>query len=110
MYATKEAGYKVYLYFVSTESPDINKFRVKARTEQGGHDVPEDKIEKRYYRSMNLLYEASQIAYQISFFDNSVDGEESVLFAHFKRTGKKKKWDDMKEADIPNWFFDGYVK
>ena len=39
------AGYKVYLYFVSTESPEINKYRVKLRVEQKGHDVPENKIE-----------------------------------------------------------------
>ncbi len=59
---------------------------------------------------MDFLYEASQIAYQVLFFDNSVNGEESVMFAHFKRTGKKKKWDDMKETDIPNWFFKYYIE
>ena len=35
-----ESGYKVYLYFVSTESPEINKFRVAYRVSQNGHDVP----------------------------------------------------------------------
>jgi len=48
------AGYKVYLYFVCTESPEINKFRVKARTKKGGHDVPVNKIETRYYRALDL--------------------------------------------------------
>ena len=43
-----EAGYKVYLYFVSTEDPEINKDRVKTRTMQGGHDVDPDAIERRY--------------------------------------------------------------
>ena len=56
-----ELGYKVYLYFVSTEDPEINKFRVAARKMKGGHDVPPEKIESRYYLSMNLLYNASQI-------------------------------------------------
>lgn len=41
-------GYKVYLYFVSTESPEINKQRVHARVQKGGHDVPQDLIESRY--------------------------------------------------------------
>jgi len=50
-----QEGYKVYLYFVSTESPVINKSRVAARKEKGGHDVPEDKIESRNYRSLDLL-------------------------------------------------------
>lgn len=31
MRKAREEGYKVYLYFVSTESPVINKFRVQAR-------------------------------------------------------------------------------
>jgi predicted ABC-type ATPase len=53
-------GYKVYLYFVSTEDPEINKFRVKIRAQQGGHDVPPNLIESRYFRSLALLYEAAQ--------------------------------------------------
>lgn len=58
-----DAGYKVYLYFVSTESPEINKFRVKARKAKNGHDVPVDKIVSRYYRSLDLLYDACQLSY-----------------------------------------------
>jgi len=99
-----DAGYKVYLYFVSTESPEINKFRVKARKAKNGHDVPEDKIVSRYYRSLDLLYEACQLAYQVFFFDNSVDGENSVMFAHFKLAGGKKKWDRIQKGQVPTWF------
>jgi predicted ABC-type ATPase len=98
------AGYNVYLYFVSTESPEINKFRVKARKEKGGHDVDPDKIESRYYRSLDLLYAACQLSYQVFFFDNSVDGIDFKMFAHFKKAGKKKKWDKINKEDIPNWF------
>jgi len=90
-----KAGYKVYLYFVSTESPEINKYRVKKiRVEEGGHDVPEDKIESRYYRSLSFLYEAAQLSYHTFFFDNSRDGEGFKLFAHsipgFSGTVKKR--------------------
>ncbi|WP_172623203.1 zeta toxin family protein [Flavisolibacter ginsenosidimutans] len=99
-----EAGYKVYLYFVSTESPEINKFRVKARKAKNGHDVPEDKIVSRYYRSLDLLFDACQLAYQVFFFDNSVDGENSVMFAHFKSGGGKKKWDRIQKSGVPEWF------
>ena len=99
-----ENGYKVYLYFVSTKSPDINKYRVLGRAAKGGHDVPPDKIESRYYRSLDLLFEASQIAYQAFFFDNSVDDSESKMFAHFKIVDGKKKWDKINKKDVPNWF------
>ncbi len=93
MHEAVVAGYKVYLYFVSTESPEINKFRVQARKAKGGHDVPAEKIQSRYYRSLNLLFSAASIAYQAFFFDNSVEGEKSTMFAHFKRIQGKEKWD-----------------
>jgi predicted ABC-type ATPase len=104
MQQAASAGYKVYLYFVSTESPEINKFRVQARKAKNGHDVPEDKIVSRYYRSLDLLYDACQLAYQVFFFDNSVDGENSVMFAHFKSAGGKKKWDRIQKGQVPEWF------
>ena len=62
-----QAGYKVYLYFVSTESPDINVFRVSARKKKGGHDVPENKIRSRYQRSMDNMFDASLIANSLIF-------------------------------------------
>lgn len=108
MKQAKDAGYKVYLYFVSTEAPEINKYRVKVRTQLGGHDVPEVKIEQRYYRSLDLMYEAAQVAYQAFFFDNSKDGEYFRLFAHFKNTKGEKEWDPIDEASVPNWFIDYY--
>ncbi|WP_200977926.1 zeta toxin family protein [Echinicola sp. 20G] len=102
----KEAGYKVYLYFVSTEDPTINVHRVKkVRVPQDGHDVPEDKIIDRYYRSMDLLYKAAQHCYQAYFFDNSKEGERHNLFAHFKLNGRGKKvWNDIKNEEVPEWF------
>jgi len=97
-------GYKVYLYFVSTESPYINIPRVEARKAKGGHDVPKDKILSRYFRSMNLLYKASQIAYRAFYFDNSEDGKDVNMFAHFKKFGEKMKWDKQDKKRIPLWF------
>lgn len=102
-----EAGYKVYLYFVCTESPEINKYRVKeVRLKEGGHDVPEDRIESRYYRSLELLFDAAQIAYQAYFFDNS--GGDFRAFAHFKKVKGKKQWDPVNEAEVPQWFLKYY--
>lgn len=104
MKEAKSQGYKVYLYFVSTESPEINKLRVKSRKGQGGHDVPPELIESRYYRSLDLLYDACQVAYQVYFFDNSIEGKESNMFAHFKEEKGKKQWDDIEIENVPGWF------
>jgi len=89
MKEAKEAGYKVYLYFVSTESPDINKYRVEVRVKNNGHDVNPEKIEQRYYRSLDLLYEAAQLAYQAYFIDNSTDDlKDGAKSASWLRTSK----------------------
>ncbi len=104
-------GYKVYLYFVSTNSPEVNKYRVEVRKAKGGHDVPPDKIVKRYYLSLDLLFEAAQIAYQTFFFDNSTDTSEQDVFepfAHFKVVSGKKVWDKLDASKVPDWFIKYY--
>jgi predicted ABC-type ATPase len=102
----KDLGYKVYLYFVSTEDPTINIHRVKeVRVPQKGHDVPEDKIITRYYRSMNLMYDAAQHCYQAYFFDNSKEGKQHNLFGHFKlNSNGEKVWSITKNEEVPEWF------
>lgn len=100
----RDAGYKVYLYFVGTESPEINKYRVALRVKEGGHNVPSERIENRYYRTMDLLYQAAEIAYQAFFFDNSVDNEPYRLVGHFKLIAGLKKWDDIPEKEEAFWF------
>lgn len=103
------AGYKVYFYFVSTESATINQYRVALRVKQGGHFVAPDKIEKRYYRSLNLMYKAAQLAYQAFFFDNSIDDRPYRLAARFKMAGEKREWDVSDQKQWPEWFKQYYV-
>jgi len=105
MKQASEQGYKVYLYFVSTNSPDINVERVALRVKGGGHNVPENKIRERYIRSLSLLYDAAQISYQTYFWDNS--GNEPVLFASFKQLNSKKTW-KIDAKKIPEWFIKFY--
>lgn len=109
MKRAKAAGYKIYLYFVATESPEINVMRVANRVKTGGHHVPEDRIWKRYTGALNLLFDASQLAYQAYYFDNSRADQAASQFAHFKMEKGVKKWDDDIDEDmIPNWFKEFY--
>ncbi|WP_345948966.1 hypothetical protein ABDD95_19150 [Mucilaginibacter sp. PAMB04274] len=103
------AGYKVYLYFVSTESPEINNYRVLLRKTQGGHDVPADKITSRYTSSLGLLYRTAQIAYQAFFFDNSLNEAPFRLIGHFKNVDGNKNWDTVSSADQTAWFEKYYL-
>jgi predicted ABC-type ATPase len=105
MREAQRAGYKVYLYFVSTESPEINKYRVQLRVKNGGHNVDPEKITQRYYRSLDLLFEAAQLSYQAFFIDNSTDGDNSAKwFAHFKLIKGRKQWDKIDPKNVPEWF------
>lgn len=67
----REKGFRIYLYFVSLENSSLNKKRVASRVSLGGHDVPNDKIEQRYNRCMELLIDVISLADRVFFFDNS---------------------------------------
>ncbi|MEO1374450.1 MAG: zeta toxin family protein [Cyanobacteria bacterium J06635_10] len=67
----KDAGYQVELVFVATSDPDLNVNRVKQRSAEGGHDVPENKVRSRYQRSIELLPAAAEIASRTFVYDNT---------------------------------------
>ncbi len=60
------------LVFVGTADPAINLDRVAQRVEEGGHDVPADRIVARYSRTMDLLPRAVEQSHKALIFDNSV--------------------------------------
>lgn len=64
-------GFSTVLYYVSTESPDINVERVRDRKYNGGHDVEEVLIRQRYSKSMGLLPDAIKQSEKAFLFDNS---------------------------------------
>jgi hypothetical protein len=69
--AAKNSGYRVYLYFVSTEDPEININRVNIRVAQKGHDVLNNIIKDRYYKSLKNLKSAVKESSRAFIFDNS---------------------------------------
>jgi len=98
----KENGYRTYLYFVATESEEINIGRVKTRVKKGGHAVSSDKIKERYSKSLALLYQAIKTTDRSYIFDNS---GQTPLFVAEITNGKDV---EIKEDSIPVWF-DKYV-
>lgn len=67
------AGFKNYLYFISTESAEINVKRVQERIGKGGHPVNEHKIRERYVRSMELISEMIPYCHRCFLIDNSLE-------------------------------------
>ena len=69
----KNAGYFVRCYYVLTVDPIINISRIESRVRAGGHDVPSEKIIKRYYRALDLVHELIPVCDVCHIYDNSQD-------------------------------------
>ena len=71
-------GYRVALFFLSLPSADMAVQRVAERVRQGGHNLPEATIRRRFEGGSRLLTEVYQpLVDQWVLFDNA--GEEPVL-------------------------------
>ena len=68
----KKAGYQIHCIYVLTCTADINVARIKSRVQEGGHDVPEDKVRSRYSKALKLLPELIDVCDIMLIYDNSV--------------------------------------
>jgi len=104
----KKANFKIYLYFIATSDPIINVERIKNRVETGGHDVPNEKICNRYYRTLNNLHEAFKLSDRAYIFDNSTDLKNgSINFFAEKEDENIYIFDS---DSIPVWFDEHILK
>lgn len=106
MEQARKYGYRVYLYYIATDDPDININRVEIRRAQKGHDVSPEIIKRRYYKSLENLKEAVTNTDRAFLFDNS--GEQSKLLAEI--TNGKDVTLEVDAAQLPNWFINYLVK
>jgi predicted ABC-type ATPase len=53
--AAQQVGYKVTLLFIWLDSSETAIQRVADRVAEGGHNIPENVIERRYYRGISNL-------------------------------------------------------
>ena len=67
----KELGYKIYLYYIGVDSPEIVKERVRNRVLKGGHDISSEVIEKRYYESLENLKKIISKCNYVDIYDNT---------------------------------------
>lgn len=79
MKEAKSKGYEVQLIFVMTQQVNINIERVKERYKKGEHDVPIEKIEKRYPLSLQLMPIAIQTADMAMVYNNSFIDPRLIL-------------------------------
>ena len=101
----KSLGYKIYLYYVATEDPEINVSRVNVRVELNGHPVSPEKIINRYFKSLHLLMSAVKISDQAYLWDNS---QAKAIFLANIEDGTKLIFNDQIEY-LPHWFVDSLL-
>lgn len=93
----KENGFFLRSFFVLTSSADVNVARVKGRVQEGGHDVPEEKIRSRYDRSLANVRALVDISDVCNIYDNTL--KYPMRFFNKKRTSYFFE-------ETPLWSFD----
>ena len=74
----RESGYHVKLFFLRLPTAEAAIARVAARVRQGGHNIPEDVVRRRFdagLRNLDRAYKAAVDAWAV--YDNS--GEQPIL-------------------------------
>ena len=68
----KEDGWRIVLFFLWIPDAAFSKSRVRERVAQGGHDIPDETISRRYPRIMyNLVKVYMPLCDKVVCYDNS---------------------------------------
>jgi predicted ABC-type ATPase len=70
----RASGYGVRLAFTALDSPEIALRRVALRVSQGGHDVPEDVVRRRWAAGLRALFDLYLLAVDQWIILDSSDG------------------------------------
>ncbi len=80
----KERGFQVRLLFVSLDSPIEHITRVEQRAARGGHAIPSNDIERRFYRSHENLQKVIPLVDHVDIYSNTSKCEMAVRIEHGK--------------------------
>ena len=93
-----ERGYTVILCFIGLDATSTSDERVAMRVMQGGHDVPLDKLEARYPRSLDNLRRAIAELPRVLVYDNSDLSAPFRQVAEFEEGRLVGDW-----PPLPSW-------
>jgi predicted ABC-type ATPase len=94
----KTLGYEIVMVFIHLDSDNLNKARVAQRVSEGGHNVPNDKIEKRIPRLLKHIKEALPLCDHVRILDNSRADNPFIQIATI-REGTI----ELQHAPLPEW-------
>jgi predicted ABC-type ATPase len=100
-------GIGISVWYAGLSGAELHLQRVRSRVRQGGHNVPEDAIRRRYERSRLNLIALLPLLAALRMYDNSAEADPAdgavptpVLVLHTER-GKILNPDDLPRA--PDW-------
>jgi predicted ABC-type ATPase len=84
----KEANYKIKIYFVFVQSIEISLKRIQTRVKNGGHNIPEEIVRRRFARTFKNFSELyAPFADEWYVIDNSEAKGEVIAY----KKGKSRK-------------------
>ena len=100
--ALRKSGYSLVLLYLWLPSPDMAIPRVLERVRQGGHNVPEETIRRRYWRGLvNFFTLYSPLADDWRFYDNSAAKKPRLIASGSGYTETVRDpgtWDKIKKG------------
>ena len=92
----RSTGYLFHLVFLWLPNPELAIARVQARVRQGGHDVPETTIRRRYHAGLsNFVQLYRPLADTWRFYDNS-----NALVYRLIASGNRKENEEIYDNEI----------
>lgn len=91
------------MLFLWLPSPDLAVERVANRVKQGGHNIPEDTIRRRYFAGLkNLIKHYLPLADRALILDNSIAGTDKIIarkhLAHDLKIDEPGIWKEIQEV------------
>ncbi|MDR3676567.1 MAG: zeta toxin family protein [Acidobacteriota bacterium] len=84
----KEQGYRVHFFFLMVPTVDLALTRVRGRVSEGGHNIPDPVVRRRFGRSLqNFFAHYRQLGDSWILFDNSGATPKVVAF---EKQGKSR--------------------
>lgn len=96
----KMLGYEIILVFIHLEELSLNQARIKQRVNEGGHNVPEDKVAARIPRLLVNIKKTLPLCDQAYILDNS-SFDRPLQQVSVITNGKIHK-----KISLPNWASD----
>ena len=92
-------GYRVRLFYIGVDSPEVALARIRHRVQVGGHDIRPEDVERRFSASISALGEVLSYTHEAVVLDNT-DG-----FVHLAawKNGTLCWWSSEK-AKVHPWF------